>query len=47
MAQEVKEINPSAVWRDRDGYFVVDYDRLGLKFMTWGHWLARTSATAK
>jgi endosialidase-like protein len=43
MAQEVKEIEPSSVWRDRDGYLVVDYDRLGLKFMTWDEWLARTS----
>jgi len=44
MAQEVQEIEPSAVWRDRDGYLVVNYDRLGLKFMTWDEWLARISA---
>ncbi len=43
MAQEVQEIEPSAVWRDRDGYLVVNYDRLGLKFMTWDEWLARIS----
>jgi hypothetical protein len=44
MAQEVQKIDPSAVWRDRDGYFMVDYDRIGLKFMTWNEWLARTRA---
>ena len=36
MAQEVQESEPTAVWRDRDGYLVVSYDRLGLKFMTLG-----------
>jgi hypothetical protein len=44
MAQEVKKIDPSAVSRDRDGYLMVDYDRLGLKFMTWDEWQAQTSA---
>jgi hypothetical protein len=42
MAQEVQRIEPSAVWRDHDGYLVVNYDWLGLKFMTWEEWLART-----
>ena len=42
MAQEVEKIEPSAVSRDRDGYLMVDYDRLGLRFMTWAEWL-RTS----
>jgi hypothetical protein len=45
MAQEVQRIEPSAVWRDRDGYLVVDYARLGLKFMTWEEWLARSGDT--
>jgi len=40
MAQEVQKIKPSAVWRGPDGYLRVDYDRLGLKFMTWKEWLA-------
>jgi hypothetical protein len=44
MAQEVKQIAPSAVWRDHDGYLMVNYDRIGLKFMTWKEWLARTDA---
>ena len=39
MAQEVQKIEPSAVWRDRSGYLVVNYDRIGLKFMTWKEWL--------
>jgi hypothetical protein len=40
MAQEVQQIEPSAVWRDHNGYLVVNYDRIGLKFMTWKEWLA-------
>ena len=40
MAQEVQQIEPSAVWRGADGYLRVNYDRLGLKFMTWKEWLA-------
>src|SRR5262249_20145047 len=42
MAQQVQKVQPSAVWRDQDGYLVVDYDRIGLRFMTWKEWLART-----
>lgn len=41
MAQEVRKIEPSAVWSDRKGYLKVDYERLGVKFMTWKEWLAR------
>ena len=44
MAQEVQNIDPSAVWRDRDGYLRVDYDRIGVKFMTWKEWVARSGA---
>ena len=39
MAQEVQKIDPSAVSQDRDGYLLVDYDRIGLKFMTWEEWV--------
>ena len=46
MAQEVQQIEPSAVWRDRDGYLMVNYDRIGLKFMTWKEWLARNGASS-
>ena len=40
MAQEVQQVEPGAVWRGPDGYLRVNYDRLGLKFMTWKEWLA-------
>ena len=46
MAQEVQKVEPSAVWRDHDGYLMVDYDRIGLKFMTWTEWLARSGASS-
>jgi hypothetical protein len=38
IAQEVQRIVPSAVSRGRDGYLLVNYDRLGLKFVTWDEW---------
>jgi hypothetical protein len=41
MAQEVRKILPSAVSRDRDGYLLVDYDRLGIELATWDEWAAR------
>ena len=46
MAQEVQKIEPNAVWRDRDGYLMVNYDRIGVKFMTWKEWLARNGASS-
>jgi len=47
MAQEVQTIMPSAVSRDRDGYLRVDYDQLGLEFMTWDEWVARSSTRSR
>jgi Protein of unknown function (DUF3300)/Chaperone of endosialidase len=41
MAQEVQKIDPSAVSYDRQGYLMVDYERIGLKFMTWKEWQAK------
>jgi hypothetical protein len=41
LAQEVMDIVPSAVSLGRNGYLQVDYDVLGLKFMTWETWLRR------
>jgi hypothetical protein len=41
---------PEAVVRDRDGYSKVLYDKLGLKFQTYHHWIAsggRISVTAR
>jgi Protein of unknown function (DUF3300) len=40
MAQEVQAIRPEAVMRGRDGYLLVSYDKLGLKFQTYDRWLA-------
>ena len=47
MAQEVQKIEPGAVWRDHNGYLMVNYDRIGLKFMTWKEWLARGGGAAR
>lgn len=44
MAQEVQKIDPSAVSYDRQGYLMVDYDRIGLKLMTWKEWQAKAGA---
>ena len=40
MAQEVQAVMPDAVVRGRDGYLRVYYDKLGLKFETYDHWVA-------
>lgn len=40
MAQEVQIVRPDAVVRDRDGYLRVFYERLGVRFQTYKHWLA-------
>ncbi len=40
MAQEVQAVMPEAVARDRDGYLEVFYDKLGLTFQTYDHWIA-------
>jgi hypothetical protein len=39
MAQEVQRVMPEAVARGRDGYLMVDYDKLGLKFESYGAWI--------
>ena len=44
LAQEVMEVVPSAVSLGRNGYLQVDYDRLGLKFMTWKNWRRHNGA---
>jgi hypothetical protein len=38
MAQEVMQIVPAAVTRDRDGYLRVNYEQLGLKFQSYDRW---------
>lgn len=40
MAQEVESVKPEAVTRGSDGYLRVHYEKLGLKFRTYGDWLA-------
>ena len=35
---EVARLVPDAVVRGEDGYLRVDYDRLGLRLMTWAEW---------
>ena len=47
VAQEVRKIVPSAVSRDHDGYLRVDYDELGLEFMTWDEWVAQSSTRSR
>ena len=39
MAQEVQQVMPEAVARGRDGYLRVYYDRLGVTFESYAHWL--------
>jgi Protein of unknown function (DUF3300)/Chaperone of endosialidase len=40
IAQEVQTVMPQAVARDRDGYLRVFYNKLGLVFQTYDHWIA-------
>jgi hypothetical protein len=40
LAQEVQTVMPRAVARDRDGYLRVFYDKLGLPFQSYDHWIA-------
>jgi hypothetical protein len=40
MAQEVQTVMPKAVVRDRDGYLRVFYERLGVRFQPYEHWIA-------
>lgn len=41
MAQEVVGVDPLAVVRGADGYLRVNYDRLGIRMMTWEEWVVR------
>ena len=40
LAQEVQAVMPEAVARDRDGYLMVLYDKFGLPFQSYDHWIA-------
>jgi len=39
MAQEVQTVMPEAVMRGRDGYLRVAYDKIGVEFQTYDHWI--------
>jgi len=36
----VQTLMPEAVLRGRDGYLIVLYDKLGLRFQTYEQWIA-------
>jgi Protein of unknown function (DUF3300) len=40
IAQEVQAVMPEAVTHGRDGYLRVFYEKLGVRFQTYGSWLA-------
>ena len=40
MAQEVMQVAPDVVTRGRDGYLRVNYEKLGVRFQDYDHWLA-------
>jgi hypothetical protein len=40
LAQEVQAVMPQAATRDRDGYLRVFYDKLGVPFQSYQHWIA-------
>ncbi|MDR3421751.1 MAG: DUF3300 domain-containing protein [Xanthobacteraceae bacterium] len=40
MAQDVQQIAPDAVVRGPDGYLLVYYEKLGLKFQSYDQWIA-------
>jgi hypothetical protein len=40
IAQEVQQVMPKAVVRDRNGYLRVFYEKLGIKFQTYEEWMA-------
>jgi Protein of unknown function (DUF3300)/Chaperone of endosialidase len=39
MAQDAQRVMPQAVARDQDGYLRVNYQKLGLTFETYRHWI--------
>ena len=40
MAQDVLRVAPVAVTRGRDGLLRVNYEKLGLQFQDYSHWLS-------
>jgi hypothetical protein len=39
LAQEVQQVMPQAVVRGADGYLNVYYDKVGVRFDTYDHWI--------
>jgi hypothetical protein len=39
LAQEVQQVMPQAVVRGADGYLRVYYEKLGMRFDTYDHWI--------
>jgi hypothetical protein len=39
IAQEVRALRPDAVFRGRDGYLRVVYERLGINFQSYDEWV--------
>ena len=40
IAQEALKIMPQAVAHDQEGYLIVDYSKLGVRFQTYDQWIA-------
>ena len=40
IAQEVQSVAPQAVWRGEDGFLRVRYEKIGVKFQSYEHWLS-------
>jgi hypothetical protein len=40
MAQDVLRVAPGAVTFGRDGFLRVNYEKLGLQFQDYNHWLS-------
>ena len=47
IAQEVRAVRPDAVAVGRDGYLRVSYERLGLPFQSFDHWVASGAPAAE
>jgi hypothetical protein len=45
LAQDVEKLLPTAVSKDSRGFLWVDYDQLGIKFLTWEDWSRSHPAT--
>jgi hypothetical protein len=38
LVQDVEKLLPNAVVKDTQGFLWVDYDQLGIEFLTWEDW---------